>query len=107
MKAVILKASSYEFDDEKTKRHITGFRLNYIPLGMVAAQNSIGVPYVLEKGCSDITKFGILTSSGVPAVYDIAFTTTYNRQGNLVERPIDFRFERPLRLEDLGITPSK
>lgn len=107
MKAVILKAKSYNFTNQDTGQVVSGFRFSYIPLGMVPERDSVGVPFVVEKSCNDFTKFGILSASGVPAVYDITFSTSYNRQGNLVERPVDFRYERPLRLEDLGITPSK
>lgn len=104
MQAVILKARSYNFTDQNTNREVSGFRFNYIPLGMAKESGALGVSYVVEKGCSDISFFSnVLSVNPVPGVYDISFDGSYNRQGNLVERPVGFKFSRPCKLEDFGL----
>lgn len=101
MKAVVLKVKSYNFTNEQTKQQVSGFRLSFVPLGMPCENNALGVSYIVEKSCSDLSKFSVFSSNVVPAVYDITFQSSYNSKGNLVERPIDFKFDRPLKLDDL------
>lgn len=104
MLAVILKAKSYNFTDDNTKRTVSGFRFSYIPLGMTREAGAVGVSYVVEKGCSDLSCFSnVLSPNPVPGVYDITFEASYNRQNNLVERPVAFKFARPCKLEDFGL----
>ena len=101
MQVVILKAKSYDFTNKQTGQQVSGFRFTYIPFQMSPEQGSIGVPYVVEKSCNNLSQYSLLASNPIPGVFDVNFDSAYNRQGNLVERASSFKFVRPLDLKDI------
>lgn len=102
MQVILLKAKSYDFTNKQTGQQVSGFRFTYIPYQMSPEQGALGVPYVIEKTCNSLSLFSVLASSPVPGIFDVNFESSYNRQGNIVERPSGFKFVRPLDIKDFS-----
>lgn len=104
MKVAVLKVQPpFDFipENSRTGLPIRGFKVTYIPLGLVRPDRCMGVPFVLVKNISNVELHNEFLAHEVPAVYDFLTQQSYNSKNELIEVITSVKFDRALKIEDL------
>lgn len=94
MKVVVLGASRYSFEDERSGREVEGCKVHYVSLESVNEENSKGL---LPK--SETMEYGYFKELGtIPGVYEANVQFVLQGRG-LKAKITDFKFLEPVTFE--------
>lgn len=94
MKVVVLGATRYAFEDEKTGREIEGCKVHYVPIDSSAENNQRGL--IPKAETMEYSFFNELST--VPGLYEA--TVAFSMAGrNLKAKISDFSFIEPMTFE--------
>ena len=104
VKCILLKSVVYHILDSETGDETEGISLMYIPcdnlLFMKTESNFEGEAYEAVK--VSVPYAQLENIKGVPALYELTFKTTVNRDGKPVIKPVSLEFLRKLNVVSLA-----